>query len=85
MRKGEITMDNYVTQQLVTEIQKLKDRDYTSYHNFYNQTAQYLYGVIFETVQDEEVANVLINDLYTDIYESIGTELTDNRQFYSWA
>ena len=78
-------MDNYVTQQLVTEIQKLKDRDYTSYHNFYNQTAQYLYGVIFETVQDEEVANVLINDLYTDIYESIGTELTDNTQFYSWA
>ena len=82
-------MDNrsntYITTQLNSEIDKLKEQDYTSYQNFYNETAQYLYGLIWDMVQDQNTANVLLNNLYTDIYASIATELADNSQFYVWA
>ena len=74
-----------LTPQLNTEIDKLKEKDYTSYQIFYGQTSGYLYGKIYDKVQNQSVANEIMNDLYTNIYESIGTELTDNSQFYTWA
>ena len=73
------------TQQLNTEIEKIKERDYTSYQNFYSQTVNYLYGIIWENVQDRETANTIVAELYDEIYSSIGTELTDNNRFYEWA
>ncbi|MGN0390652.1 MAG: hypothetical protein ACI4L2_07540 [Wujia sp.] len=82
-------MDNWngiqFTQQLNTEIEKLKDCDYTSYQNFYNETSQYLYSVIWNMVQDQNIADTLIKELYMNIYASIASELTDNSQFYMWA
>ena len=78
-------MENNVSQQLITEIKKLKERDYSSYQNFYSQTSQYLYGVIWETMPEQEAANTLLQELYTDIYESIGEELTDDTMFFEWA
>ena len=82
-------MDNQtgtkITPQLNTEIRKLKENDYTSYQNFYNETSPYLYGIIWDKVQDQNSADELLNKLYTDIYASIGTELADNNQFYAWA
>ena len=78
-------MDNTFNQQLNNEIEKLKVGDYTSYQNFYEQTSGYLYQIISNSVQDQDVANQIMNDLYTEIYGSIGTELTDNSQFFDWA
>lgn len=77
--------NTFISQQLNNEIEKLKEQDYTSYQKFYSQTAQYLYGVIWETVQDQETANILVGELYNEIYASIGTELSDNSRFYEWA
>ncbi len=71
--------------QLNKEIQKLKEGDYTSYQNFYGMTSNYLYQILMGDVQNQDIANELINELYTDIYASIGTELTDNSQFFEWA
>lgn len=78
-------MSSDITKQLIKEIEKLKEGDYTSYQKFYNETSDYLYQIIWNNVQDRNVADELINELYTDIYVSIGTELTDNSQFYVWA
>ena len=78
-------MNYIVTQELNHEIEKLKVKDYTSYQKFYSETAEYLYWVIWNNVKNQDIANELINALYTDIYNTIGTELTDNGQFFSWA
>ena len=78
-------MDNVVTKQLVQEIEKLKIGDYSSYQNFYSQTSRALYQTVWNSIQDQNIANEIINDLYTNIYATIGTELTDNSQFYNWA
>ena len=78
-------MDNTFNQQLNNEIEKLKVGDYTSYQNFYAQTSGYLYQIISNNVQEQDAANQIMNDLYTEIYGSIGTELTDNSQFFDWA
>ena len=36
-------------------------------------------------MNNQEAADVIISELYTNIYSSISTELTDNSQFYLWA
>lgn len=78
-------MDNIiVTQQLSNEIDKLKERDYSSYQNFYSQTSEYIYGIIWQQISEKEAADKLIADVYTEIYETIGTELADNNMFYEW-
>lgn len=76
---------NKVTQKLSVEIEKLKVGDYTSYQNFYSQTANYLYQTIWNAVQNQNAADEILNELYTDIYASIGNELTNNDEFYKWA
>ena len=78
-------MDNQmVTRQLNIEIEKLKVGDYTSYQNFYSMTSNYLYTNVWNNVQDQNATYDIMNELYTDIYASIGTELTDNNQFFEW-
>ena len=78
-------MDNQmVTRQLNIEIEKLKVGDYTSYQNFYSMTSNYLYTNVWNNVQDQKATYDIMNELYTDIYASIGTELTDNNQFFEW-
>ena len=78
-------MDNQmVTRQLNIEIEKLKVGDYTSYQNFYSMTSNYLYTNVWNNVQDQQATYDIMNELYTDIYASIGTELTDNNQFFEW-
>ena len=78
-------MDNQmVTRQLNIEIEKLKVGDYTSYQNFYSMTSNYLYTNVWNNVQDQRATYDIMNELYTDIYASIGTELTDNNQFFEW-
>ena len=77
--------ESHITQQLNTEINKLKEQDYTSYQKFYNETSNYLYQVIWNGTREKNAADELLNELYTNIYASIGTELTDNSQFYVWA
>lgn len=78
-------MDTTVTSQLNNEIEKLKVGDYTSYQNFYSQTSGYIYQIVCSNVGEQETANRILNEVYTDIYNTIGTELTDNSRFFEWA
>lgn len=78
-------MVNQVTNQLLNEIQKIKNKDYSSYQKFYEETSRYLYEIIWKNVQNKENADNLLKNLYKDIYATIAVELIDNNKFYEWA
>lgn len=80
MRDKKLTRSD----ELYTEILKMKNGDFESYESFYNQSINYLWKLIFDIVRDEEVTNELIKDLYMNIYTGIG-QLENTKDFFNWA
>lgn len=77
-------MDN-MTPQLLEEIQKIKLGDYSSYQTFYSATVQPLFAAVWEIIQQQDDANIIIEALYNYIYANINNELDDNNKFFDWA
>lgn len=73
-----------VTQELISEIRKLKVGDYSSYSVFYDTTATYLYKVIMDIVASKEDADNILPDVYNQIYQSIN-KLQNENEFYLWS
>lgn len=78
-------MDKNITPQLLEEIQKIKQGDYSSYQTFYGATVEPLFATIWEIVKTQEDANILVESLYNYIYANINNELTDDNKFFDWA
>ena len=85
MRKNCLWSERIVNynEQILNEINKLKNGDYSTYENFYNLTAQYIYKILTDVVGNS-IADTLIVDVYNSIYAGIG-QVDSVEYFYSWS
>lgn len=72
-----------LNEQILYEIKKLQNGDYSSYENFYNLTAQYIYKILSDIV-GTSVADTLIADVYNAIYAGI-SQVGSVEFFYPWS
>lgn len=71
-------------QQLIAEIQYMKQGDFSRYELFYQMTSPFIYKVLLQVIGQETGASNVIADVYNRIYQEI-VELDVNQEFYDWA